>query len=77
VHQVIIRLQIVCIMKIPSTILKAMLITATVGVVATSTTGCKTRNVETENDKTFLEKVFKKNDGEQRAPDSCPACGMG
>jgi hypothetical protein len=63
-------------MKVPSTILKAMVISAAIGITAT---GCKTRTAETNSDKTFLEKIFKANDNgtDRSAPDSCPACGMG
>ncbi|MBK9447956.1 MAG: hypothetical protein IPN95_00785 [Bacteroidetes bacterium] len=72
-------------MKVPSTLLKAMLIAATVGVTATSCRTVKPQNVEEENSQTgpaqnesIIDKVKDLfSPSPRNGGDPCPACGMG
>jgi hypothetical protein len=69
-------------MKVPSTLLKAMLITATIGI---ATTSCRTVKTQTENGEnqqiqqsTGGEGIIGKiRDAFRADPEPCPACGMG
>lgn len=54
-------------MKIPSTLITAMLLSATIGISA----GCKTRKTDTDKEKVQYEKPQK------HSPHDCPGCGMG
>ena len=72
------------IMKVPSTLLKAMLLTATIGAATTSCRTVKPQSTDGENyeilpaeNESFLDKVkdfFSPNRG---GGEPCPACGMG
>lgn len=57
-------------MKVPSTLLKAMLITATLGVA----TGCKVIKSKLDSDKVNTEQGT---DQPRTNSEPCPACGMG
>lgn len=68
-------------MKVPSTLLKAMLITAAIGA---ATTGCRTVKTQTENvDNQQIQSsgndgiLGKIRDIFRADPEPCPACGMG
>jgi hypothetical protein len=68
-------------MKIPSSLLKAMVVTATVSAVATGCTSTK-RLPTNENNHPQVSQpdrgsIFDKIHDLFREPESCPACGMG
>jgi hypothetical protein len=68
-------------MKVPSTLLKAMLLTAAIGATTTSCTTVKSQTesgenqqIQSEGNQGFFDKfrdIFRANS------DPCPACGMG